>query len=102
MYFYLYIARPSSLPGTILKVAKDITNPKREMKSYLETDLSSLCGLRAPSKTYSMEAVAPGGVKRGALPSVQYLGALENYIQWDCMAHPEAISETVFRFVSCF
>lgn len=72
------------------------------MKNYLVTDLSSLCGLRAPSKTNPMEAMTPGREKGDALLSVQYLGVLENYTQWDCMAHPDAICETVFWFVLCF
>lgn len=68
------------------------------MKNYLVTDLSSLCGLRAPSK--SNGGKEPRWGEEGAPPSVQYLGALENYIQLDCMAHPEAICETVFLI--CF
>lgn len=30
---------------------------------------------------------------------MQDLGALENYVQWDCTAHPEAICGTVLWFM---
>lgn len=84
------------------------------MKNDLMTDVSSLCGLR--SKTHPKETPAPGRGKghetgQGGPAGVrtprvypqhfhQYLGALENHVQRDCVTHPKAICETVFLI--CF
>lgn len=93
--FVLSLARPSSLSGKISQVVKALTTPKAEMKNDLVTDLSSLCGLRAWSKTNPKEASALGWARCSdqlrwtcgnqdtesllpAFPSVQYFGALED------------------------